>query len=223
VTVHVAGSRGDALRVRTSGGVEIPSLTAVGAIPGVVPLAAAGQNGPGTGYVRCDGNGRLAWKAPGSNTYGELVTVAADGSYLLEDGEDRDAWLRVQVRTAFLPSTPAEAQVLLGDRYNALGPDDVTSAEASAGLVETTTFQLYNAGAHRVDALKAWLDASVSGIELSTDGSSWSTPTTEGAALAFGNVNPGSFATLHVRRSVVAGAASNARITNILRFSWEGA
>lgn len=224
MTVLLAASRGDALRVRTSAGVEIPSLTAIGAIPGVVPLAAAGANGPGTGRLRSQGDGTLLqWRAPGSSTYGEAVTVAADGSYLLEDGEDTAAWLRVYVRTAFLVAGPAEAEVLLGDLYNALGPDDVTAAEATAGLVEVTQFQLYNAGAHRIDSLAVWLGASVVGLEISTDGVAWSAPTTEGAALAFGNVAPAAFATLHVRRTISAGAANNPKITDLIRFSWEGA
>lgn len=224
MTVHLAGSRGDALRVRVAGS-DVQHLAVVGTIRGVTPLAAAGRCGEGTGSLRSRGTPprRFSWRAPGSSTWGDEVAVSADGSYLLEDGEDRDSWLRVQVDVSWLPDVPEEARVFLRDRYNALGPDDVTAAEATAGDVATLELALVNVGANRLDGLVAWIDAATSDLEISDDGVSWSAPTSEGAGTALGQVNPGASVALHVRRTIGAGAPSAAEILNQIHFAWTGA
>src|SRR5690606_27826675 len=103
------------------------------------------------------------------------------GEYLLEGGDDPDSWLRVEVYTAYLLSSDETAQVYLsGVCNNSVSHDDVTAAEASAGSVETYTLTLRNS--HPVNAifdLKAWISSGISGIEISKDGSTWASPTTE--------------------------------------------
>jgi hypothetical protein len=224
MTVLVAGSRGDALRLQV-GASNVQHLALIGTIRGVTPLAVAGRCGEGTGSIRSFGSPprRFAFRAPGSSTWGEEVTVGSTGDYLLEDGDDTNKWLRVRIDLAWLADVPAEARVFLRDRYNELGPDDVTSSEASAGSVETLTVTCANVGSHRLASLKAWLEVGVSGIELSPDNVAWSAPTSEGAGVALGNVEAGLTVPLYLRRTITAGAASAAKVLNQINFSWEGA
>lgn len=224
MTVYRAGDRGDALRLKYSGEV-VSYLSAVGSPPGVTPLAADGSNGTGTGRLRTVGleGRRLQWRAPGSSSWGAEVTVAADGDYVLEDGDDAGAWIRVRVALAFLTAGPAEALVYLRQRFNELGPDDVTAAEASAGDVTSTTYALECASPHGVQGIKAWLDAETSGLELSDDGATWVAPTSEGSALELGDLASGASVALYTRRTVSASATSSAEALNSLHLSWEGA
>lgn len=224
MTVHHAGTRGDAIRVRV-GGEDVQHLAVLGTIRGVTPLAAAGRCGEGTGALRSLDTPprRLQWRAPGSETWGTAVRVEADGSYLLEDGEDQHAWLRVGVDVSWLPDVPEEARVFLRDRYNALGPDDVSAAEASAGATEALELALANVSTNMVRAVTAWLDPATEDLELSPDGSAWSAPTSEGAGLALGDVNGGASVALHVRRTIGAGAPSAAEVLNLIHLAWEGA
>lgn len=225
MTVLRAGTRGDALRVRVAGGSsDVASLAVVGSIRGVTPLAAAGRCGPGTGALRSVGAPprRLQWREPGSGVWGGAVRVVASGSYLLEGGEDRDAWLRVRVDLAWLAPGAEEARVFLADRHNELGPDDVAAGEAEAGAVEVLELELHNVSANRLDGLKAWLDPAAEGLELSADGDAWSAPTSEGSGIALGHLDAGAHVALYVRRTIGAGAPA-AAILNQVHFAWTGA
>jgi len=176
----LVNTRADALRLEISD-VEITGLHAVGAIPGVVVLAAAGLNGPGAGLLRSHGDGAsISWRAPGSETSGTEVSVGTDGSYLLEDGEDTDKWLRVQVYADYLLSLPTEATVYLTDVFNnGVGHDNVTAGESTSGNVETYQITLVNDTATDLMNLKCWIGDGAENIEISMDGTNWYRPVTE--------------------------------------------
>lgn len=210
----------DALRVEKDG-VEIESLVAAGAVPGVAVLFAAGRNGTGSGYLRTNAAGdAIQWKAPGSAAYGPEVPVPADGIYLLRDGASQHAWVRVQVWTAHLVAG-RKAEVELRDVFgNDVGHDDVSAAEADAGDVASWTLTLRNShDSKTLSMVRCWLVAV--GLELSTDGASWSAPASEAAALALPDLAPEATTTLHVRRTIAAGSASDADVLNLLRFRYE--
>jgi len=213
----------DALRL-TLASVEVRHLVAVDSIPGVVIAAVAARNGEGSGRLRSDGD-RLQWLAPGSATFGAVVYVDADndGSYLVEDGEDRDKWVRVDVYPDYLPDGGAEVQVSLEHvRENGISHDDVTAGEASAGDVTTHTVSMENDGAAIQTQRKVWIDAAVSGLEISDDGAAWVSPTTEATALRFPDLGVGASDTLHLRRTIGAGASEEAGVVNHLHFSFCG-
>lgn len=211
-------SHADALRITVSG-VEVQHLRVAGTVPGVVPLLAAGRNGPGQGRLRTSAAGdALAWRAPGSATWGAWCSVPADGDYLLLDGDDLDCWLRVEVHTAYLVGS-AEAIVALADRWtNAVAQADVTAAEAAAGDVLEYALTLTNAGTQTLDVV-AWLDATTAALELSADGVSWSAPTDEASAVALGTLAPAATATLHLRRTIAAAADSDPDILNLIHLA----
>lgn len=218
---YPAGTRADAIRI-LDGATEVKILSIAGTVPGVTPLAVGGAAGPGKGTLRQDAAGRLLWKAPGATAYGLPHVVASDGSYVVE-GTDASKYIRVQVDTSFQVSTPAEAKVHLQDRYNELGPDDVTAGEATSGNVETKTLTLENQSGGHVRSLLVWIDSAVSGLEISDDGSTWVSPTAEGSALAMdADLAPGATDTLYLRRTVSAGASSDASVLHQLHFSHYG-
>lgn len=203
---------------------EVPSLDLIGTIPGVRPVAVAGRCGPGIARLRANADGSaLAWRAPGSAAWGPWVGVPADGTYLLPDGTDGDAWLRVYAHTAHIPAQPADALVELADRYeNAVAGDDVTASEASAGDATVYELVLANDGTVTAGNVRAWLDASVAGLELSADGTSWSSPTTEAAGIVFGDLAPGDAATVYLRRTIAAGAGADPAVLNLPHFAFDG-
>jgi len=211
----------DALRIEYASA-EVKHLTVLGTIPGVVPLAVAARCGPGLAHLRSTTAGRISFRAPSSSTWGPDVLCEADGTYLLEDGEDPDKWLRVLVYTSYLLAA-REAPVLLHDRYNTgVASDDVSAAEAAAGDVETYQLALANDGTAFLSQVTAWIDAATTGIEISDDGITWVSPTTEAAGLAFDPIAPGGSATLHVRRTIAASSPSDAAVLTHLHLAFSG-
>jgi len=215
----------DALRIRTAS-TEVVQLTAIGTIPGVAVLNAAARNGTGTARLRSSGETvghLLCYRAPGSSTFGVPHRVEADGVYVLPDGEDPSKFVRVQVWTAYLAPGIAEGSVKLRDVFNnEIKADDVSAAEAAAGDVETTTLSLENDGGRILSQVKAWLDPSTENLEISSDGVAWSTPTGEASALGLADVPPDGSVTLHLRRTIAAGAPSDPEILNQLHLSFCG-
>jgi hypothetical protein len=199
---------------------EVRNLAAVGTLPGVAVVAAAGRNGPGTGRLRSYRDGTwLAWQAPGSASYGVAVACAADGSYVLEDGDDPDRWLRVQVYRAHLVPGPAEDLVHLRDVFsNAIGGAAVSAADAIAGRVDTVELTLV--AQQPAGELRVWLAEASAGLELSADGLSWSAPTTEETALALGSLLAGQSRPLFLRRTIPAAAASTPALLNLVHLSF---
>jgi hypothetical protein len=151
------------------------------------------------------------------------VRCAADGSYLLRDGDDLNKWLRVQVDVSELATGGRDVIVELTDRYNnAVASNDVTASEAAAGDVETYTFDLFNQSPAILSQIRIWIDPAVSGLEISDDGAAWVSPTTRSTALELPDLAVGATDTLHVRRTVTAGAGPNIGVLSLLRFSWRG-
>jgi hypothetical protein len=211
----------DQLRFKV-GGVEVVHLTPIGTVQGVQVVHVAAMCGVGTGTLKSESAATLRWKAPGSVAYGEAVPVGSDGSYLLLDA-DRDKWVRVTVDVSELQSGIVEANVQLYDRYNNdVGQADITAAEATAGDTLTWTFTVENAGTRDISDVRVWIDAAVSDIDISDDGATWVTPTTEDAGLVLADLAPAATDTLHVRRVIGAGAASSPRVTNILHARFYG-
>lgn len=210
----------DALELSLSS-VEIVHLTAVGTVSGIRILFVAARNGVGMGRIR--NNGSLAsWQAPGSSTWGDWAEVGTDGNYILEDGEDRDKYVRVAVLNAYLSAGFNEQRVVLQDVYdNAVSHDDVTAGEATAGDVTTHNVIMTNVSTMGLSDLRVWLDAAVAGMEIN-DGSGWVSPTTESAALVFGALAPAATDTLQLRRTIGAAAPSDPDVLNHLHFSWNG-
>lgn len=214
------GTRADGLRLMQATA-EFASLRVAGALAGVVILAAAGQNGTGSGRMIA-GPAGIRWQAPGSSAPGPIVPAAADGSYLLEDSNP-DKWVRVQVYKSYLPNS-GEARVFFQDIYNGLGPTDVSAASALSGAVDTAQFILTNVSPVVVVSVKLWLDPSVSGLEVSSDGLSYFTPTSEADpnVIFWGSINPGGGVNLYIRRTIAAAAASSPAVLNLLRYAWNG-
>ncbi len=222
IPAYPIDQRSDALKLRVSS-VEVRSLVSVGTLVGVSVLAIGGSNGKGTGHLKVTEDGALfQWKPPGGS-YGTGTKITANGSYLLE-GTDKDKWIRIQVFSSFLPSTVQEYPVYIDETFNTIANDDITAAEASSGLIESYSLELYNSHpANALFDLKAWIDSAVSGIEISDDNATWVSPTSEGAALAMASpLLSGSSDTLYIRRTIGAGASSDPDVLNKLLFSWIG-
>ena len=217
----LVATRADALRMEDSG-TEVVHLNAVGTIPGVVLLAVAARNGLGTGTIRSEGEGNtLSWRAPGSETFGDSVTVAADGDVLLEDGEDTDKWVRIEIHFAELAPGSASEGVLLDDVYNnAIAAVDVNASRASSGDVAIYTVTMSNDGSFTLENLDVWIDSAVSGIEISDDGIVWVSPTTEGTALSFPDLIATGSDTLHIRRTIGAASPSDAAVVDLLHLAY---
>jgi hypothetical protein len=216
-----AATNADALRIE-SGGSEVHHLSWIGTLPGVEILAVAAINGPGAGRLLASADGEsLQWRAPGSSTAGAAVDVSAGGTFLLEDGDDSDAWLRIEVTAASLDENATEAVVHLDDRYgNAVASDDVSAAEASAGDVETYTLTLANDSGLSITSVTVWIDSGVSGIEISDDGSTWVSPTTEGGGLSLGTITASGTDTLHVRRTIGSSTSYDPKVLTHLHASF---
>jgi len=217
----VVATRADSLRIEVAS-VEVEHLHAVGTIPGVAVLTAAGRNGPGSGRLSSEGDGTmLRWRAPGSATAGEAVPVG-DGQYILEDGDDNDKWLRVQVYADQLLPSPTEGIVYLRDVYQSpVAQDDATASEAAAGDVTTYTLTLKNYNQTALSNVRVWIDPASTQIELSADAVTWYTPYTEAVALPLAEIAPAGTVTLHVRRTVPAAEPANTGILSHLCFAYD--
>lgn len=220
----VVATHADAIRIELSS-VEIQHLVPIGAIPGTFIRAAAARNGEGAGDLRSEFDGTLlSWRAPGSSSFGDRIPVPTDGQYLIEDGDDRNKFVRVEVFVSFLQASPASARVYTKDVYNAVGKDDVTAAEATAGSVETYILDIANDGAMDALAFKAWIDPAVSDIEISKDGVSWFTPTSEAHVdvLVYDRIETLTTDPIHIRRTIAAAAPSAPKVLNLFHFAWDG-
>jgi len=133
----------------------------------------------------------------------------------------------VRVRTAFLSGGLVLGDVLIGNVFgNAIGHDDVTSAEASAGAVETYTCTLSNDSAVALLDIRIWIDAEfLAGTEIGLDGAAWFAPDEEFDAdtLIIASLAAGATTTLHLRRTTAAGAVSDTDVMRMIQFSWDGA
>ena len=121
--------------------------------------------------------------------------------------------------------TEDEARVFLADRYaNGIGHDDVTAGEAAAGDVAEYELTVANDSSDTVCNILAWLDASAEGsayLELSDDGVSWSSPTTEPTGVALGNIVAAGSATLYARRTIPAAEPFDPAVLTHLHFGFD--
>lgn len=225
-------TRGDQIRLEVSS-VEVTALAAVGTLPGVRVIAAAGRCGPGTGRLRASGDGtRIAWREPGSSAFGPAVLCAADGEYLLEGGSDPDAWVRIEVYTTYLTPGPAEAAVYLADVYGSELVTDVNANDAG-GAVHTWEIELHNDGAEAVEDLRAWFDADAYSalataavdVEMAatSDPGDRVAPTAEDHAdvLIWPSLAVGASVTLYLVKTM-GPTPSAAKLLYMLRLSWLG-
>jgi len=211
-------------------GDEIPCLRAVGTIPGVVVLAAAGRNGPGAGQLRSYGDGALlSWRAPGSSFEGAPVTCAADGEYLLEDGAEANKWLRVHVYRAHLCG-PSQASVLLEDLYNnAIAITDIDGLAAEIGSDDEQWVDLHNINSVTLGNVRAWIDPDYSwdgtdGLQIRKSGGAWKAPNAEDHpdVLIWDSLGPGQTVRLEGLRQYAAEAESDPGILARLHFGFDG-
>jgi len=84
------------------------------------------------------------------------------------------------------------------------------------------TVTLQNDSNVTLSRLVVWIDASTEGLKISDDGAAWVSPTTEAAGLSLPDLLPGATDTLHIRRTVAAGAASDPDVLNLLQFRFDG-
>lgn len=211
----------DGLRIRASG-VDIAFMRTVGTIAGCVVAACAARNGEGYGILTAAPGGFLSWQAPGSATAGTPTQATADGTYLLEDGEDASKWISVTVSIDYLPSA-AQGRVYIADSFNAIGIADVAAADASAGLVSNATLTLYNATGFSVTNIKLWLE-DITGLEVSSDNVTFYAPTSEADShvITYASLAAGASVNLYVRRTISPSTASNAAILNHIVYTWTG-
>jgi len=222
----IPATRNDGLRLQLSGA-DVTSLSALGTLPGVVVLAAAAANGPGLGTLIASAAG-LAWQPPSPPALpmpGASQACPGDGTYLLE-GADPAQWIRVQVYSAYLPAS-GSAQVALADLYGGVGIDDVSAANASAGLTETTQFSLTNVTPSLITGVTLWIDPVGSGagtLSVSSDGTNFFQPHYQGDpnVLTWSSIASLASVSVWVRRTIGAAAVSNPRLLNLLRWAWNG-
>jgi hypothetical protein len=212
----------DAIEIAISGA-EVISYTATGTLEGVEVVHISGACSPGEGMMRATGDGlTLSWKAPGDSGFGTDVAIEGDGEYVLLSA-DESQWIKVEVYTSWMPGGPQSAAVQLHENYaNGVAGDDVTSAQASGGHQTNLTFTAENKTGRIMTSVRFWLTAAAAavGFELSTDGVSWSAPTSEGAAIYDGTLSPGTPVTFHIRRTIAASTESDPHVTNQINYSF---
>jgi hypothetical protein len=223
--VMLVNTRADGLRLEVSGGsTEAGPMRWSGTAPGVIVQAVGARNGTGTGYLVCGPGPALAWRAPGSDTTGAFQDCSANGTFIVEDGEDESKYVKVQVYTDYMPES-MEFAVTVRDRFGSgLAGTDISAANATAGIVESFHLALKNYTPLTINTARLWIDPAVTGIAVSVDNATWVTPTSEVHAdvLAWATILTGATKDVYVRRTIAAAAASAPSVLNHLEFSWLG-
>jgi hypothetical protein len=207
---------------------ECVSMRWAGAMPGVVVTAVSARNGIGTGTLVASSGG-LAWQAPGSELPGTPSEITGDGNYLLEDGTDPSAFVRVAVYADYLPASGG-GSVAITDSYGPaalLAGGDLSAADAAGGLVSITQYSLTNVTPNAVINVKLWLDPTASGeanLTVSSDGINYFAPvsSTDAHVLAWPIINAGGSQTLWIKRTIAASGAANPKVLNEIQYSWQG-
>lgn len=210
--------------------VEVKHTHTIGSISGVVPLAAGGRNRltDGSASIRSTGSTgrRLSWRAPGSSSYGLGVDIPTDGIYVLCDGDDLTRCIRVEVHGDHVRTTGSSASVNIADVLNnAIGGDNVTAADATAGRTDTIPLTIFNQSRHTAHHVKVWLVENAANLELSLDDIAYFSPTSETDVNVIdlaATLPRGSTAELYLRRTVSAGSTFDAGILSSIRFGWDG-
>lgn len=123
-------------------------------ISGITIDYVAGQNGEGAGSLAADTSDSLTWTPPGG-TVGTSVTIA-NGETKIVTGSDANKWIRV-TRTSASALTGTETVTTTDTVGNAIGTDDASSAEATAGRTIYRCIGLKNASSNSVTTIKAYV------------------------------------------------------------------
>lgn len=213
-----------ALQLTDMSGTELTQMSRIGTVSGVAIEHVAGLNDAASGTIRVAADGRtFQFKAPGSSAYGPPLVVL-DGwtvTDILRDGDDPDKYLRVSIDAVNLPSGQMEGHTTFRRRY--YEGTDVTAAQAQAGNVGTLPFKMKNVSPLILSNLRAWLDNSVSFLEISDDMlGPWVSPTTEAAAQEFPDLAPGDTDIVWVRRTIPAVTGFDPAVAFWLHFAFDG-
>ncbi len=219
----LVGDRADALLWKF-GSAEVAQFIVIGTVPGVLIEMASAANGPGTGMIKSIAGGAfLAWRAPGSSTFGTPVATGGAYSQVLEDGEDRDKFVRVDHYAAYAKPGTLETRVFLHDVFNnAIADDDVTAAEAAAGYTQAHTVTMRNIGPYTMTELVVWIDPASPHLLISDDGAAWQGPFSEAFAMAMPDLAPTGEHTLHIQRNGSADEPCDPEVINHLHARWYG-
>jgi len=223
-------AKANGVQLMQSADVRAESLRWIRTLSGVWVEWIAPRNPIGIGRLRSFGDGAaLAWRRPGSTTFGTPVPIVGSGSasYRLHDGEDRDSFVVVEAYPDNLPKQAAEAPVWITNGWldPLCGGDFVSASEALAGDTSTTTELLKNWTDRTVRGLKVWLNASAHAYyAIRWNGvGSYVQPDAEDHAdvLTADPVAAGDYETVQIRRLVPAVSASDPQMFNILEWAWD--
>lgn len=196
-------------------------------LAGILVVEAAAASLPvasvqGKGLLRWDSTTTtLAWKAPGDAAYGTAWRAgAAYEGVLVLPSDDQEKWLAIQAYEGYLPENSETAHVSISEQWaGAWGFEDVTAAQALAGLVDEYEWTLTNVSGEAISNLNVWLaDESPGFLELSDDGQAWVSPI-EGSPLALADLGADEAISLFLRRTIPAETAASAAVRNLIRFS----
>lgn len=198
----------------------------------------SGENGIGDGVLKATGASAITWTPPGG-TAGTAVTIA-NGETLLVEGADTDKYVRIG-RTSATDLTGEEVVHCLDQFNGAVGFDNVTSAEASAGDVEYRAIFLENVGSTTMDNVTVWLESAatlaiakeapnpaaggpiqtIADEDTAPGGVAWVTGTSQGTGVVIGTLLAGRSYGLWIRRTIVGSAVASIKETNELHYSFD--
>jgi len=200
----------------------------------------SGANGTGNGSLSSDGANALRWTPPGG-TQGALVTILNGETKILEGGT-ASKFIRVTRTTA--NDLDGSATVALSTFYNnAVGQDNLSSAEALAGHVSYRALMFKNESSGTVTNIQAWVDPAVSGISIGLElpisshiqdrtaggdtqapaGVTFDSGTTPGTGLQIGTVPAGGMVGIWIKRDISAAAVASALTLSKIHYSFDTA
>ena len=125
-------------------------------IPNINVLYADRANGIGIGALTATGDDTLAWTPP-NGSQGSEITILNGASAVIEGAGDRGAFLLIE-RTSADALFGSASVVVTENINNAVGGDNVSSAEALAGDDEYRALMLKNVSSSDVADLSLWID-----------------------------------------------------------------
>jgi len=146
---------------RASTEVAAMSVSVTSPISNISILSAAAANGTGAGSLTATGSDTLQWTPPGG-TQGAEITILNGETKIIEGGNNEEYKnLRIS-RTSATALSGTATVTLAVSKNNAVGFDDVTSAERTAGDIE------YRCVAYKNNATESVLSLLVALKELGT-------------------------------------------------------
>jgi hypothetical protein len=141
---------------RSSTEIEPLDATITSPISNVTVEFIAGANGTGSGTLTASGADELRWTPPGG-TIGAAVTITNGQTKILEGGGgETNKFIRV-TRTSATALTGTATLTIVEVFNNAVGFDNVSSAEAAAGDNEYRALFIQNRSAVPVSNLKVYI------------------------------------------------------------------